>query len=80
MNLALPGADYATLSTRRASSEVKLPRQARDQARHMVIDSIGMKVDGEGEWKVRQRGDRKPRTWRMLDLGVDEASGSAPLT
>ena len=34
-----------------------------------------MKVFGEGEWKVRQHGVTKRRTWKKLHLGVDEATG-----
>jgi hypothetical protein len=40
-----------------------------------VFDSTGLKVFGEGEWKVRQHGYSKRRTWWKLHLGVDEASG-----
>ena len=29
----------------------------------IVIDSTGLKVFGEGEWKVRQHGKSKRRTW-----------------
>jgi len=35
-----------------------------------VIDSTGLKVYGEGEWKVRQHGYSKRRTWRKLHLAV----------
>ncbi len=41
----------------------------------MVVDSTGVKVYGEGEWKVRQHGYSKRRTWRKLHLGVDEGTG-----
>ncbi|MDV2997922.1 MAG: hypothetical protein N4J56_008061 [Chroococcidiopsis sp. SAG 2025] len=41
----------------------------------MVVDSTGVKVYGEGEWKTRQHGVSKRRTWRKLHLGVDEATG-----
>ena len=41
----------------------------------MVVDSTGVKVYGEGEWKTRQHGISKRRTWRKLHLGVDEATG-----
>lgn len=44
-------------------------------AQHVVLDSTGVKVYGEGEWKTRQHGVRKRRTWRKLHLGVDEATG-----
>ena len=42
---------------------------------HLVVDSTGLKVYGEGEWKVRQHGWSKRRTWRTWHLGVDEATG-----
>lgn len=42
---------------------------------HLVIDSSGLKVYGEGEWKVRQHGVGKGRTWRKLHLAVDEQTG-----
>lgn len=41
----------------------------------MVLDSTGLKVYGEGEWKVRQDGISKRRTWRKIHLGVDVNSG-----
>jgi hypothetical protein len=31
-------------------------------AKHIVVDSTGLKVYGEGEWKVRQHGSTKRRT------------------
>ncbi len=40
-----------------------------------MVDSTGIKVYGEGEWKVRQHGYSKRRTWRKLHLGVDETTG-----
>jgi len=36
----------------------------------IVIDSSGLKVFGEGEWKVRQHGKSKRRTWRKIHLAV----------
>jgi len=35
-----------------------------------VIDSTGLKVYGEGEWKVKKHGSSKRRTWRKLHLAV----------
>jgi len=67
--------DYSTLCRRQQSLAVPLPRQARGQAMHLVVDSTGCKIYGEGEWKVRQHGYSKRRTWRKLHLAVDEASG-----
>lgn len=66
---------YSTLSRRQAGLTFQPPqRQAGDRV-HLVIDSTGVKVFGEGEWKVRQHGVTKRRTWKKLHLGVDEATG-----
>ena len=42
--------------------------------RHLAIDSTGLKVFGEGEWKVKKHGADKRRTWRKLHLAVDSES------
>jgi hypothetical protein len=42
--------------------------------KHLVIDSTGLKLYGEGEWKVRLRGWTKHRTWRKLHLSIDAES------
>jgi hypothetical protein len=36
-----------------------------------VVDSTGLKVYGEGEWKVRQHGAGRRRTWRKIHCAVD---------
>jgi hypothetical protein len=41
---------------------------------HLVVGSTGLKIFGEGEWKVRQHGYSKRRTWRKLHLAVDAHS------
>lgn len=65
---------YTTLCRRRRSLEVVLPRLKKSEPLHMVVDSTGIKVYGEGEWKVRQHGYSRRRTWRKLHIGVDEAT------
>jgi hypothetical protein len=65
---------YTTLCRRRRSLEVALPRRKKSEPLHLVVDSTGIKVYGEGEWKVRQHGWSRRRTWRKLHLGVDEAT------
>ena len=40
----------------------------------LVFDSSGLKVYGEGEWKVRQHGADKRRTWRKLHIALDPDS------
>ncbi len=36
--------------------KLSLPVEKLEKARHVVVDSTGVKVYGEGEWKVRQHG------------------------
>lgn len=68
--------DYSTLSIRATSLTIQIrARKIRDESLHVVVDSTGAKVYGEGEWKVRQHGWSKHRTWKKLHIGVDEASG-----
>jgi hypothetical protein len=75
LQVSLPVPTYSTLSRRGARSEIELWRLPSSAPVHLVLDSSGFKVYGEGEWKVRQYGWSKRRTWRKLHLGVDEATG-----
>jgi len=75
MQVALPVPDFSTLSRRRTRLDVALPVALPAGPLHLVVDSSGFKVYGEGEWKVRQHGWSKRRTWHKLHLGVDAASG-----
>lgn len=72
LDLTVP--DHSTLSRRRRQLMITLPVKDWSRSRHLVIDSTGVKVYGEGEWKVRQHGVGKRRTWRKLHLCVDEAT------
>ena len=65
--------NYSTLCRRQKTLSVDLGVGRAEQARHIVIDSTGLKVYGEGEWKVRHYAKR--RTWRKLHLGLDESTG-----
>ena len=66
----LPAPHYSTLSRRAASLDVKLERPSRGPL-HLAVDSTGVKLYGEGEWKVHLHGKEKRRTWRKLHLLVD---------
>jgi IS5 family transposase len=74
LGVKLPIPDYTTLNRRAKGLNVRLPARAKG-AIHLVLDSTGLKVYGEGEWKVRKHGYSKRRTWRKLHLAVDEATG-----
>lgn len=75
MGCRLPVPCYTTLCRRRRALAVSLPRLRRAEPLHLVVDSTGVKIYGEGEWKVRRYGWSKRRTWRKLHVGVDEATG-----
>lgn len=75
LKLDVPVPHHTILSKRAAQLEVTLPRHAKSAALHVVVDATGLKVYGEGEWKVRQHGYSRRRTWRKLHVGMDEATG-----
>ncbi len=59
---------YTGISRRAKQVEVSTPCVIR----HLAIDATGLKVYGEGEWKVKKHGtDGKRRVWRKLHLAVD---------
>ena len=72
INLSVP--DHTTLSKRGKDVKVNLPKKA-NQKLNIVMDSTGLKIYGEGEWKVRQHGVSKRRTWRKLHIGADPEDG-----
>jgi hypothetical protein len=71
-----PAPHYSTLSRRAASLEVKLPRLSKGPL-HLAVDSTGVKLYGEGEWKVRLHGAEKRRTWRKFHLCIDHTTHEA---
>jgi hypothetical protein len=66
--------DYTTVCVRAATVDAALNIVRRGGKVHLVVDTTGLKIFGEGEWKVRQHGASKRRIWRKLHLGLDEAS------
>lgn len=68
-NIDVP--NYSTLSRRMGAIEVDLGDELEDDGSlDVVIDSSGLKVYGEGEWKVKIHGRQKHRTWRKIHLAV----------
>ena len=66
-----PVPHYSTLSRRQQNLTVEIPYRSRGEPLHLVIDSTGLKVLGEGEWKVRKHGADQRRVWRKVHLAVD---------
>ena len=75
MELPVTAPNYSTLCRRQSQLTIKRPSRTNAEPIHLVVDATGVKVYGEGEWKVRQHGVSKRRTWRKLHLAVDENSG-----
>lgn len=73
-NLDIQAPDYSTLCLRQKDLAIFLPKTKKKKPLHAVVDATGLKVFGEGEWKVRQHGYSKRRTWRKLHLAIDENS------
>lgn len=69
--------DYSTLSIRGKTVLVSIQVRSPRECIHIVADSSGVKVFGEGEWKVRKHGWSKRRTWLEIHVGVDEKTGDA---
>jgi hypothetical protein len=71
MNLPLCAPDYSCFSKRSRTLKVPYRQPSQGRITDLVIDSTGLKVFGEGEWKVRKHGAEKRRVWRKLHLMVD---------
>ena len=63
--------DYSCVSKRAHTVKVAYRQPAKGRITDLVIDSTGLKVFGEGEWKVRKHCAEKRRVWRKLHLAVD---------
>jgi hypothetical protein len=64
--------DFSTLSRRQKTLAVNLSHRTSQGPLHLLIDSTGIKVEGEGEWNARKHGGAKRRVWRKVHLGIDE--------
>ena len=64
--------DFSTLSRRQKTLAVNIPYRGSKGPLHLLIDSTGIKVEGEGEWHARKHGGPKRRIWRKIHLGIDE--------
>jgi hypothetical protein len=69
MKLDIKCPHYTRLSRRAKTLDAPLPRSRGIQ--DVVVDASGLKVFGEGEWKVRQHGVSKRRTWRKVHFAIN---------
>jgi hypothetical protein len=71
MQVDIPIPDYTSLAKRAATLGISLNVSKHTGTIDVVVDSTGLKVFGEGEWKARKHGKSKRRTWRKLHLAVN---------
>ena len=73
MGVDLPSPDHTTLSRRGQHLDVTLRRPPRGDGLHLIIDSTGLSMFGEGEWAAAKHGGHGKRGWKKLHLGVDRS-------
>jgi IS5 family transposase len=62
-----------SLTCRRAKGLVKdLPKLSSRRPHTIIVDATGIKLAGEGEWKVKIHGKERPRKWIKLHLAIDK--------
>jgi Transposase DDE domain len=67
---------YSVFSRRAKGLRIPLRRLLKPGEKlNVIFDSTGVKVFGEGEWKVRKHGYTKRRTWRKVHVGMCADSG-----
>jgi len=66
--------DHTTFS--RCGGGLKVLQQRIDPSEplHLLIDSTGVKIYGEGQWLDQKHGVRSRRRWRKIHLAVDAAT------
>ncbi|MFZ1426915.1 MAG: IS5 family transposase, partial [Geminicoccaceae bacterium] len=75
LGLELPVPDHSTIGRR--ARTIKLPARPRlsGEPLQLLVDSTGLKLSGPGEWLLEKHGTKKRRSWRVLHIGMDAASG-----
>ena len=73
LRVDLEAPDHTTLSRRSQHLNVRLHVRRPDEALHLIIDSTGLSIVGQGEWAAVKHGGRGRRGWKKLHLGVDRS-------
>ena len=74
LGLSLPCPDYTVFCKRASGLKIPVLPRLNKKSMTIVFDSTGLKVFGEGEWKVRKHGYSKRRTWIKLHIGMEAGS------
>lgn len=62
---------YSLTCKRATKLHLNLPELSLKRPHTILVDSSGIKVLGEGEWKVKVHGKGRPRKWIKLHLAID---------
>lgn len=62
---------YSTLSRRGKTIKVHLNVKKASHARHVLVDSTGIQIIGEGQWKILRHGKSRYQVWRKLHIAMD---------
>jgi len=73
MDVDLEAPDHTTLSRRSQHLDIQLARVATKSPIHLIVDSTGLSIVGEGQWAAAKYGGRGRRGWKKLHLGVDRS-------
>jgi hypothetical protein len=74
--IALQSPCYTQICRRiNALHHSQLPRISNRRPQTIILDSTGLKIYGEGEWKRRVHGASKRRQWVKIHVGIDPRSG-----
>ena len=71
LGVDLTAPDHTTLSRRGQHLALARRRARPGTSLHLIVDSTGLSIVGEGEWAAATHGGRGRRGWRKLHLGVD---------
>lgn len=72
--LKIPTPDYSTLCRRSKTLKVTLDIKPSNKPRHILVDSTGVQVLGEGEWKRLKHGESRCQVWKKLHIALDADS------
>ncbi|PIL21903.1 hypothetical protein P775_01915 [Puniceibacterium antarcticum] len=64
--------NFSTICRRQRRLAVNIPYRGSKGPLRLLIDSTGIKVEGEGEWNARKHGGPKQRLWRKIHIGIDK--------
>jgi IS5 family transposase len=73
IDIDLEAPDHTTLSRRSQHLDMALHLVPVKEPAHLIVDSTGLSIVGEGEWAAAKHGGRGRRGWKKLHLGVDRS-------